>query len=86
MIVNTKRISTEERNVIAKILTSFHRRIVVKTINISVASPDIATKASGATRAPSKFSADDKTDNMYTPIPKIASILFFINYLLNPYF
>ena len=67
-----------EGSIIAKIFVSFHRRIVAKTININVAIPDIVTKVIGTTEAPSKFSADDKTDKIYVPIPKIARVLLFI--------
>jgi hypothetical protein len=47
-------------------------------INIAVAIPDIAIKAIGTTEFPSKSVAEDKTDKIYVPMPKIASVLFFI--------
>jgi len=69
---------TEEKNIIDKFLASFQRRTVAITTNTIVATPDIPIKKTGVTEFPSRSSADDKTDNMYVTMPKIASILFFI--------
>ena len=68
----------EDASIIDKLFASFQRRIVAITINTNVAIPDIATRAIGTLGFPSKSSADDKTDNIYVPMPKNAIVLFFI--------
>jgi len=77
IVVNIKRTIAEEKN-IDKFLAFFQRRTVAITKNIAVTIPDAIIKIPGTVEFPSRSSAEDKTDNMYVPIPKIASILFFI--------
>lgn len=79
--VSTKRMSVEDANIIDSHFVSFQRRIVAIMINTKVAIPDITTKTTGAVEFPSRSEADDKTDNIYATIPKIASDLFSIDLL-----
>jgi len=78
IVVNIKRTIAEEKNIIDKFLASFQRRTVAITKNIAVTIPDAIIKIPGTVEFPSRSSAEDKTDNIYVIMPKIASILFFI--------
>lgn len=69
---------TADANNIDALFASFHRRIIAITINIVVAIPDTTSKAIGATELPSISVADAMTDSMQVPMPKKASVLFFI--------
>ena len=75
---NINRITVEDASAIDTPFASFQRRTTAIMINTAVAIPDIAIKIIGAVEFPFKSSADDKTDKIYVPMPKIASILSFI--------
>lgn len=59
----------------------FQRRTTAKITKTMVAIPDIIIKIVGTVVFPSRSVAEDKTDNTYATIPKIASVLFFIDLL-----
>lgn len=84
VVVKTKEIIAEDANTIDRFLAPLCKRTVAKATNAIVATPDTITRAMGAAGTPSKFSADAKTAKMYVPIPRIASILLFIDYLQIP--
>ena len=72
------RITSEDASVIDTPFAPFQRRTNAIIINTAVAIPDIAIKAIGNLKFSSRSVADVITDNMYVPMPKIASVLFFI--------
>ena len=85
IIPSIKRTTLEDANMIDTFLADFHRRTVAIIVNSKSASPDIKIRATGTTGLPSRSEADVITDSRYVPMPKIASVLFFISfyYLLN---
>lgn len=75
---NMNTMIVEDANIIERFLADFHNRTIAITVNNRSAIPDITIEGSGTRGLPSRSEMDVRTDSMYVPIPKIASVLFFI--------